>query len=471
MSVPYILTDNSITVVIGFVPKIIDAKNPNYNQVLALLKTGKATEAELLPLLDIPTTINTFTGGAVYVKDGKLFLEGCEIRTSLGKKIMEFVRTGQPALAEPLKLFLQNVSQNPDPRAQTGLFDWVQASGLPITGDGYVLAWKAVTADYRSIHRPSDARFDHRIGKRVEQPRDDCDANPDRTCSSGLHFCAASYLSSYARGGHRIVVVKIHPKDVVSFPTDYNLAKGRACGYDIVGEVPIDKVPNYYPASPVYRGFDSVAKASPVKAHPVGIKPKVGQVYRRRDGKAVVIVSVRDTFVEDHNREAYMANDGSKNEISMGGGERPGDLIEAIDFKLTKDDFEVGQVWINRAGQRVSIRTIETHYLGTSTGTLWAENGRMYRDRSSSSSSDLVFRLNYAPIVRTPRLGKFAVGQVWQMRNGQVTTITSTTEPGIFQIRAANGANYHRAGDVGYYEAPGQGGSSIDLIALITDVK
>ena len=33
------------------------------------------------------------------------------------------------------------------------------------------------------------------------------------------------------------MIVKINPRDVVSIPTDYNNAKGRACRYEVIGEV------------------------------------------------------------------------------------------------------------------------------------------------------------------------------------------------------------------------------------------
>jgi hypothetical protein len=33
------------------------------------------------------------------------------------------------------------------------------------------------------------------------------------------------------------VIVKINPRDVVSIPSDYNDAKGRACRYEVIGEV------------------------------------------------------------------------------------------------------------------------------------------------------------------------------------------------------------------------------------------
>ena len=69
--------------------------------------------------------------------------------------------------------------------------------------------------------------------------RYDVDDNRDNTCSTGLHFCSKDYLNSF--GGARTVIVKINPRDVVSIPSDYNQTKGRACRYEVVGEIDQDK--------------------------------------------------------------------------------------------------------------------------------------------------------------------------------------------------------------------------------------
>jgi hypothetical protein len=68
--------------------------------------------------------------------------------------------------------------------------------------------------------------------------RFDVDDNKDNTCSTGLHFCSQSYLSCF--GGERTVIVKINPADVVSIPSDYNDAKGRACRYEVIGELEVE---------------------------------------------------------------------------------------------------------------------------------------------------------------------------------------------------------------------------------------
>ena len=59
----------------------------------------------------------------------------------------------------------------------------------------------------------------------------------NQTCSSGLHFCSLDYLPNFGRGdGNRVVILEIDPADVVSIPSDYNNAKGRACRYKVISE-------------------------------------------------------------------------------------------------------------------------------------------------------------------------------------------------------------------------------------------
>lgn len=267
-TVPYSATDTTITVVIGFAPRVVAKSHPNFDQILEALQSGTATEEELEPLLSIPKAIEAFTDGDVLVKDGKLFYKGFEVKTKLANLILQFSRDGKEAAAAPFKAFLSKAHANPDPRAQTDLYEWVVASGLPITPDGDILAWKAVRQDYGSIHS-GGLKFDHHVGNFVEEDRTTCDPDPNRTCSRGLHFCSGPYLKNYGGGGSRIVAVKISPTDVVAFPTDYGWEKGRACRYQVVGEVPTNEVKDFYPQGRrIYSGFETVA-APAVKAAPV----------------------------------------------------------------------------------------------------------------------------------------------------------------------------------------------------------
>jgi hypothetical protein len=277
-SVSYNITSSTITAVVGFVPRVIPKSHPNFEAIREALLNG-TDEKSLLPLLDIPKAIENFTDGEVVVKNGKLFFRGYEVRNTLAKLILSFIKEGKEAGAAPFKAFLVKAFNNPDPRAALDLYDWVVHSGLPITPDGDILAWKAVREDYGSIHSGGRGKkFDHRVGNTVEQDRSECDANPDRTCSTGLHFCAASYLPSFASGGSRIVAVKISPTDVVAFPRDYGWAKGRACRYQVVGEVPLDQVNEFYPQGRrIYSGYQT---ATPTKTNVAPTRDAAGRFIK-----------------------------------------------------------------------------------------------------------------------------------------------------------------------------------------------
>ncbi|WNA13761.1 hypothetical protein FIfi106_00140 [Erwinia phage FIfi106] len=66
-------------------------------------------------------------------------------------------------------------------------------------------------------------------------PRWMVDADKNVTCSQGLHVGAWDYVRSFS--GDTTIKVRVHPRDVVSVPTDYNDQKMRSCQYEVVGVV------------------------------------------------------------------------------------------------------------------------------------------------------------------------------------------------------------------------------------------
>jgi hypothetical protein len=247
MAVPYTKTATSISLVVNFTSTVIPKSHPNFDKIAELVADPNTTEAELTPLLDIPAAISTFTGGNVTVVNGRLFYKGFEVKGNLAKVILDFVKSGQPEAAKPFEMFLEKAFQNPDPRAAADLYDWVAASGLPITPNGDILAWKIVGSDYFSLHSGANGKLRHRIGDMVREDRHLTDADPNRTCSRGVHFCSAAYLPHYGtESGNRVMAVTISPTDVVAFPKDYGLAKGRCCQLTVVGEVTREKAPTFY---------------------------------------------------------------------------------------------------------------------------------------------------------------------------------------------------------------------------------
>lgn len=294
MGIPYTKTQTSLSLVVDFRPTVIPSSHPNFSKLVELVKDPNTTDRDVKPLLDIPAAINTFTGGNVTVVNGRLFYRGFEVTGNLASVILGFVKEGDTEAAKPFERFLEKAFQNPDPRAAQGLYDWVVAGGLPITPDGDILAWKAVQDDYYSIRAGRRGKLRHRIGDVVEEPRHETDSNPDQTCSVGIHFCSVEYLKNggYASGGSRIMAVTISPTDVVAFPKDYKLSKGRCCKLTVVGEVPMAQVPEYYSgARKVYSGWSAPAPKvtrTPRNAHGFA----VGQVWAARNGDRMSISSV-----------------------------------------------------------------------------------------------------------------------------------------------------------------------------------
>lgn len=295
MAVAYTKTAKSISVVVNYIPRVIPSTHPNFKAIVDLVKDPKTVDGDLVPLLDVVKPANKFSdSGNITIRDGQLFFKGYPVNNSLSKIILDLIEEGSVEAARPFELFLENAYQNPDPRAITDLFDWVVHTGLPISPDGHILGWKAVRDDYLSIHSgTSRPEFDHHVGNTLREDRSVCDASPDRTCSRGLHFAAASYLPSYASGGSRIVALKINPRDVVAFPRDYGWAKGRASEYVVVGEVPMADVPTYYPQGKrIHKGWGGTAAADLVKpkaprnAYGFG----VGQVWADRRGVKHTVV-------------------------------------------------------------------------------------------------------------------------------------------------------------------------------------
>jgi hypothetical protein len=132
----------------------------------------------------------------------------------------------------PMANFMENLFSNPSKRAVDELYGFLEKNSLPITPQGHFLAYKRVRANYTDCHTGT---MDNSVGRVVEMERNAVDDDKDRTCSAGLHFCSHSYLGHFS--GDRVVIVKINPRDVVSIPSDYNDSKGRACRYEVIGEV------------------------------------------------------------------------------------------------------------------------------------------------------------------------------------------------------------------------------------------
>lgn len=191
--------------------------------------------------------------GGVKVFGGHVSYKGQHLPTNyLANRILEFKNQGLDITV--LTKFLDQAMANPDPRAANDLFRWCEANNYPLDEHGRIIAYKVVTSEFRDHYTGT---FDNSPGRRPSMPRENCDPDPNRTCSRGLHFCSAAYLPSYGNwyGSDRskVILLAISPTNVVAFPTDYGLSKGRCCGYEVLQEIDADTASSFFEdKGPVY---------------------------------------------------------------------------------------------------------------------------------------------------------------------------------------------------------------------------
>jgi roadblock/LC7 domain-containing protein len=266
MAYPYLIQGSNIVVVIGNKSHTISKTHITYNKVLEAIK---ASDWDSLPdIIEPKKVVLNYGAGNVSIQGETLFWKGKELNTGLSVRMIQMLQDGFPI--EPMVNFMENLYKNPSKRAVTELYGFLEKNNLPITPDGYFLAYKKVRANYLDVH---SGTMDNSVGQIVEMERHEVDDNKDITCSTGLHFCGMSYLSCF--GGDRTVIVKINPADVVAIPSDYNDAKGRTCRYEVIGELNV--APEDAFTKPVQ---DTAVGSQPVRYAQVG--PKTGDTVFKR---------------------------------------------------------------------------------------------------------------------------------------------------------------------------------------------
>jgi hypothetical protein len=228
---PHILGTDSVSVLTSSGMRAVPKTHPNYEAIREALRVKEFDK--VLPLLDIPKALEEASDGEVRVVNGLVKFRGRVIDDAFTSRLLRTQAEGFDV--QPMLNFLTRLQRNPSMTARRELALFIQHADIPITEDGYFLAWKRVKEDYTSIY---DSSTDHSVGKTVEVPRQAVDDDRNNTCSYGLHFAAYGYLDSYASSyGNRTITLKVDPADVVAIPKDYNNMKGRAWRYIVVGEI------------------------------------------------------------------------------------------------------------------------------------------------------------------------------------------------------------------------------------------
>jgi hypothetical protein len=233
MAYPYLIQGKNIVVVIGNKSHTVSSTHIMYQKVLDAIKAEDWDTVK--DTVDPKKAVLNYGKGNISIQGDKMFWKDQPFHNAIVARMIGMLQDGFPI--EPLVLFMENLMENPSKRAVTELYGFLEKNNLPITSDGHFLAYKKVRKDFLDIH---SGTMNNAPGTVVEMERNMVDDDQNRTCSTGLHFCSESYLNHFGDSTSRTVILKINPRDVVSIPTDYDNAKGRACRYEVTGELGVD---------------------------------------------------------------------------------------------------------------------------------------------------------------------------------------------------------------------------------------
>jgi hypothetical protein len=222
----YMISNDFIVIVHNGTPHTIYKSDARFAGVKKAIDTQKWKDLDVV--LSTAKTLEKYSFGKVKVFEDTVTYNGQPAHASITNRIMEFLTNGNPF--EHLVKFLDNVMLNPSKRSQEQLFAFLEKYKLPIDENGYFLAFKSVRTDFKDHH---SGTVDNSVGKTVKVPRDQVSDDPHSACSFGLHLGAWEYVKGFG-GDSKIILLRVHPKDVVSVPHDCSAQKIRVCEYKVV---------------------------------------------------------------------------------------------------------------------------------------------------------------------------------------------------------------------------------------------
>lgn len=227
-AMPFVLQSDYISVVVNGKAERVTKGQPTFKQLYAALEKGQW--AKVPKLVSLAAQIADKSHGKVTVNANGVFYKGQKVDNSITAKINELIRHSKP-VAHVLR-FMDNLYQQPDMNTVNEVYEWLSNGRFALTDDGCFYAYKYVDANYKDCYTHT---IDNSPGQIVTMPRTEVDPDRRNECSRGLHFCSKAYLRGYS--SNHIMLVKVHPADVVAIPKDYGYTKGRTWRYEVIREV------------------------------------------------------------------------------------------------------------------------------------------------------------------------------------------------------------------------------------------
>ena len=221
-----------------------DSTHPKYDELVGFIKASD--EKSFIETLSVGKVVDTWSSGDFRLEDGFLFYLNEQIHPVITNRILEMIKEGFDH--QPMLRFLENLYRNTSYSSINELYTFLIHKHLPITPDGYFIAYKSVSiyrgpdivdlvgltikeGDYVDSYTKKSYR--NNIGDVPAMARYKVDDNRNTACSNGLHCGALQYVTNDYRQ-EVILQVKVNPADVVSVPLDANTMKVRCTSYEVI---------------------------------------------------------------------------------------------------------------------------------------------------------------------------------------------------------------------------------------------
>jgi hypothetical protein len=249
-NINYIIGKSAITFVIrtsdgAYVRRTLPTNSGQYTIILDVLASEEyatMTPEEFIEKIT-PEEVSYSLNGLVE-SEGFYYYNGKLLPPALSTKITSIKESGVPF--EPLEAFLGRLINNPSATSINELYDFLAYKELPITTDGYFMAYKGIASDGYSVRGNTKTVVSKGVTDRAGRIKNDIfgeeimlernQVNDDRNigCSFGLHVGSFDYAKKW---GPRVILVKVDPANVVSVPSDCNFQKCRVSAYIPMAEM------------------------------------------------------------------------------------------------------------------------------------------------------------------------------------------------------------------------------------------
>lgn len=189
-------------------------------------KDWEAVARIMRPARTIEKALQSF--GDVTVFHGHVTYRGRIMSNGLVQRIIALANDGLPY--EPVARCLDRLAKHDDARVIASFHDYIDRWHIPLCEDGRLVMCKGVRDNFRDVHTgrvdwtPRDVWNKTRPDQIFTPPRqlawEECDRDPDRSCSKGYHAAPLEGAQEYARGG-KLIAVYLCPSDIAAFPNDY----------------------------------------------------------------------------------------------------------------------------------------------------------------------------------------------------------------------------------------------------------